>query len=482
MPYEHVLTLSRCYPCLADVHFQMVNFDVSAVEERIRKKEAPFSQLVRCNLGNPQAVGQPSISYLRQMIAAVACPELIGKYVLPKDVELRAQHILKGCPGKSSGSYQETYGNPAVVEDVAAFISERDGYTCSVSSVCMSNGATEALMLILRAIIRGKEDAILCPSPGFPLYNASITYFGGTEVRYYLDESEDWALTDAALDEALEACTKAGLTPRCLVVINPNNPTGSVLTEKNIESALRYAYTHNMLVIADEVYQLNVYEPERLPFVSCRKVLKTLEASGDCVGLELISVNSASKSIHGECGRRGGYWQVENVDEAVFGRLLDIVSLGSTNTDGMVALDVMVNPPRPLEPSHRRFRQEYDTVYSSLQRKARVIAEEMGKWRRLSCRKPVGAMYVFPSIDMPAAALEAARTAGMEPDQMYCNDLLNAVGVLTLPGCMFGQREGSYHLRMTILPPEDMVNDILKKWETFHREWMDKYDPLPESQ
>lgn len=155
------------------------------------------------------------------------------------------------------------------------------------------------------------------------------------------------------------------------------------------------------MIIADEVYQQNIYEPDKYPFISCRKVLCDLNAKGACKGLELISINSVSKSCYGECGRRGGYWQHENIDPAVISQILDIVSLGATNSDGMIAMDVVVNPPKPGEPSYELWYQEYETILESLQAKARMVAREMNTWKNLTCVTPTGAMYVFPSIHAP---------------------------------------------------------------------------------
>lgn len=84
-------------------------------------------------------------------------------------------------------------------------------------------------------------------------------------------------------------------------------------------------------------------------------------------------------------------------------------------------------------------------------------------------------MYVFPRIHAPPAAIEAARLAGKEPDQLYCQDLLDSVGVFTLDGGMFGQKPGTYHLRMTILPSEEVMTDLLARWKVFHEGWMSKY-------
>lgn len=97
-----------------------------------------------------------------------------------------------------------------------------------------------------------------------------------------------------------------------MVIINPNNPTGSVLSRRNIEEVLDICYHQNILVIADEVYQNNVYT-DGLHFESVRSILHTMPSKIKD-SLELVSVNSISKGLIGECGLRGGYMEVHNFD------------------------------------------------------------------------------------------------------------------------------------------------------------------------
>ena len=102
---------------------------------------------------------------------------------------------MKDMPNKSSGSYQATEGLSSLRQNAADYVTKRDGYEASAGEFYFSNGATEAIMTLLRPIIRGPTDAILCPRPGFPMYNATIVYYGGTEITYDLDEEMDWGMS-----------------------------------------------------------------------------------------------------------------------------------------------------------------------------------------------------------------------------------------------------------------------------------------------
>mmetsp|Transcript_1948 Transcript_1948/g.1407 ORF Transcript_1948/g.1407 Transcript_1948/m.1407 type:complete len:133 (+) Transcript_1948:505-903(+) len=124
-------------------------------------------------------------------------------------------------------------------------------------------------------LIRSKSDGILVPIPQYPLYSALITLQGGTMVPYYLDEERNWALDIKELETRVKKAKDGGLNVRSLVVINPGNPTGQVLTEQNMHEIIQLCYDNSILIMADEVYQKNVY-CEKSKFSSFRKVLNEM--------------------------------------------------------------------------------------------------------------------------------------------------------------------------------------------------------------
>lgn len=81
-------------------------------------------------------------------------------------------------------------------------------------------------------------------------------------------------------------------------------------------------------------------------------------------------------------------------------------------------------------------------------------------------------MYLFPTINLPTKAVEAAKAEGRVADEFYCFAMLDATGVCIVPGSGFGQKENTFHFRTTFLAPgTDWVERIVK----FHSEFMDKY-------
>lgn len=116
----------------------------------------------------------------------------------------------------------------------------------------------------------------MIPIPQYPLYTAATELYGGSAVPYYLDEEAGWQLDDAELEKSYDEAKKNGVNPKCLVVINPGNPTGAIFSEETIQKIIKFANQKGMVVVADEVYRDNIYK-EGAKFHSFRKVLGTMD-------------------------------------------------------------------------------------------------------------------------------------------------------------------------------------------------------------
>ena len=136
----------------------------------------------------------------------------------------------------------------------------------------------------------------------------------GPDLGYYLDENAGWTLTEAELHRAITKARKDGANPKAMVVINPGNPTGQCMGETDLQMIVRFCERERLVLLADEVYQENVYADTK-SFVSLKKVVRGMGPTFD--KFELVSFHSTSKGIIGECGRRGGYMELVGIDPAV---------------------------------------------------------------------------------------------------------------------------------------------------------------------
>ncbi|KAK0249250.1 hypothetical protein B0A54_06948 [Friedmanniomyces endolithicus] len=189
--------------------------------------------------------------------------------------------------------------------------------------------------------------------------------------------------------------------------------------------------------------------------------------------MELVSLHSISKGMVGECGHRGGFYEMVGFDPEVVAQIYKFVSIMlCPPVLGQCIVEMMVNPPREGEPSYPLYRKEYDYIFHSLRDRAQALYKAFQEMEGVSCQSPAGSMYLFPTITLSPKALDAAKKAGKAPDDYYCMRLLDATGICIVPGSGFGQKEGTLHFRTTFLAPgTEWVGRITK----FHKDFMDEY-------
>lgn len=289
-----------------------------------------------------------------------------------------------------------------------------------------------------------------------------------------------WVLDMAALSRSLEKARKEGTEVRAIAIINPGNPVGNSMTKASIEEVLRFASKENLVVLADEVYQDNIWT-DKGPFVSFKKVacemgLVDPNHTTENKGLQLASFHSTSKGFTGECGRRGGYVELCGFDPKVRAELYKLASISlCSNVGGQIMMGLQCQPPQPGSESHSTYVHERDTILSSLKRRAIKLVAALNKLEGVTCEAPEGALYVFPQIRLPAKAVEAAKAAGKSADTFYCLALLENTGVVVVPGSGFGQKDGTFHFRSTILPSEADMDGVINKMSAFHANFINKY-------
>jgi alanine transaminase len=193
-------------------------------------------------------------------------------------------------------------------------------------------------------------------------------------------------------------------------------------------------------------------------------------------GLQLISFHSVSKGFLGECGLRGGYFEINGVPEDVSEQIIKLASISlCSNTVGQVAVGLMVQPPKQGEPSFEQYLSEKTAILDSLKRRAVKLVDCLNQLDGVECTESEGALYAFPTVNLPAGALAAAAKEGVAPDAFYCSALLESTGIVTVPGSGFKQVEGTNHFRITILPPEEELDTVFSNIGTFHSEFMKQY-------
>lgn len=240
---------------------------------------------------------------------------------------------------------------------------------------------------VFSTLLRDQSDVVLVPIPQYPLYSASVVLHGGTMVGYGLTEETGWQTDIKSLQAAVEGAREAGQTVRAMVIINPGNPTGQCASREMLRACVKFCADNNIILLADEVYQTNIYQTDNLFY----SMLRTAHDLGEDVvnRVEIISFHSASKGALGECGMRGGYLHMHGCTEVFKRELYKLFSVSlSPNVVGNVAVGLMCNPPRVrfFCPSHPVAQLLRHRAPSNCQPSTRMLPTHDVQWDPVWCQ------------------------------------------------------------------------------------------------
>lgn len=307
----------------------------------------------------------------------------------------------------------------------------------NIQSIFVTSGASEAIEICLSALVN-KGENFLMPTPGYPLYTAVQSKYEMEPNPYYLDESNGWQPDIEDIKSKINSKTKA------IVLINPNNPTGSIYKEETLREIINLAREHNLVIFADEIYDKLIFDGKKMisiaslddqvPMITFSGLSKNFLAPGFRIGWGVISGNI---QIVGD--------YIEAIHKLLRARV-------SANHPLQYAI------PTALDGNQKHL---YDVI-ARLQNRRRITMEKLATIDGISLVQPEGAFYAFPSIDV-------------EDDAHFCAELIKETGVVVVPGTGFGQRPGSHHFRIVILPPEDVMNDAFNLIKEFYSIYKSKY-------
>ncbi|HGY90586.1 MAG TPA: aminotransferase class I/II-fold pyridoxal phosphate-dependent enzyme [Planctomycetes bacterium] len=291
----------------------------------------------------------------------------------------------------------------------------------NVQDVFVSNGCSEGIEIALSALCNPGEN-ILTPSPGYPLYTALVAKLGLVPNPYFLSEDRGWQPDVDDIEERINDKTRA------IVVINPNNPTGSVADRETLRRILSVADERNLLVIADEIYNELVLDgAEHVPLASLNSEQPVLTFDGLSKGYLGPGLRVGWGILSGEAKRVSAFQAA--VAQLCRARL-------SSNHPEQYGI-----APALRDKSH------LPALREKLSRRRDLTVESLNAIPGIQCVPPRGAFYAFPSL-------------AVDPDkeEEYIADLVRSTGVVVVHGSGFGQRPGTAHFRIVFLPPEDVLS------------------------
>lgn len=292
--------------------------------------------------------------------------------------------------------YTANAGMRELREEASRYFSRRFGLSYDPDELLITVGGSEAIDLAVRTLVN-PGDEVLVPEPSFVCYTPIVTLAGGTPVPVVTRQQDDFKLTAAAL--------KAAITPRTkmLVLPYPNNPTGAIMTRRELSAIARVLRGTDIMVLSDEIYAELTYGSRHVSIAS-------LEGMRE----RTVVVNGFSKAYSMTGWRLGmAAGPLPVIKKMTLVHQFGIMSAPTTSQ--YAAIEALRNGDGDIE----EMREEYDV------RRRLILAglREMG----FPCFEPFGAFYIFPDIS----------GFGLSGD-VFCERLLREQRLAVVPGGAFG--------------------------------------------
>ncbi len=333
------------------------------------------------------------------------------------------------------------YGPSSGIEEARESIrreAERKGIK-NIQDIFVTTGASEAIDICLTSLVNQGEN-ILTPTPGYPLYTAIQSKLQMVENPYYLDESNGWQPDVDDIRKKINDKTKA------IILINPNNPTGSNSTKETLQQIIDLALEHNLVIFADEIYDKLLMDGEthvsiaslnsEVPVITFGGLSKNYLAPGFRIGWGIISGNREVLSDY-----------IEAINKILRSRL-------SANHPIQYSIPVALDGDQ----SHLK------TVMEKLVRRRDLTVKMLNDIPGITCEIPRGAFYAFPRLHIKNS------------DNHFVAELIKETGVVVVPGSGFGQVPGTQHFRIVFLPNEEILTKAYERIGNFFADYVEKYE------
>ena len=309
-----------------------------------------------------------------------------------------------------------------------------------IEDIYVGNGVSEMIMMAMQGLLNN-GDEMLVPSPDYPLWTAAINLSGGKPVHYMKDEASDWNPDLKDMESKITSRTRG------IVVINPNNPTGAVYHKDILLKIVELAEKHNLIIYADEIYDQILYDgAKHIPLASL---------SNDVL---FVTFNGLSKS-HRIPGLRAGWMIVsgkKHVAQDYTSEGLD--TLANMRMCGNMVAQFTIQTALGGHQSLTQLISPGGRLYE--QRKAAY--ESFKAIPGISCVKPMGALYLFPKIDV--------KKYKIHDDQKFLLDFLLEKKVLLVQGTGFNWKAPD-HFRVVFLPTVEEIRTVAQHMADFLKEY-----------
>lgn len=378
------------------------------VLQEANRLEEEGHKVIKLNIGNPAPWG----------------------FEAPEEI---LRDVIHNIP--NSQGYSDSKGIYSARKAVMQYAQQIGISGVDVEDIYIGNGVSEMVVMALQALL-DDGDEVLIPAPDFPLWTAAAYLSGGKPIHYLCDEGSGWQPDLSDLRSKITPKTKA------LVVINPNNPTGAVYEKAMLEAMVEIAREFDLVLLADEIYDKVIYDQAvYIPLATLADDLLILTLSGLSKSYRVAGFRTGWMIVSGAKSRARDY--IEGLDILASMRLCSNV---------------------PTQHAIQTALGGYQSINELTTPGGRLYEQRLLAWRMLndidgiSCTKPLGALYLFPKIDV--------RKFNIRNDEKFVLDLLKKEKVLVVHGTGFNWPNPD-HFRIVFLPREDDLTEALTRLDRF---------------
>jgi aspartate aminotransferase len=355
--------------------------------------------------------------------------EIIHLEIGEPDFDTPANVIEAGVNALQKGwtHYGPPSGLPDLRQTIADYVSRTRNVPVSSEEVVVVPGGKPIIFFTIMALV-DEGDEVIYPNPGFPIYESMIEYSLGKAIPIPLREDRDFSVDTKELASLITDRTK-------LIILNsPHNPTGGVLTKKDILEIADAIGDRNILILSDEIYSRLIYDGDHFSIMSVPGFKE-----------RTILLDGFSKT-YAMTGWRMGYGVMRPDLAAQISRLV-------TNATSCTASFTQIAGIEAL----RGDQSSVDKMSAEFKRRRDVFVAGLNKIKGFSCRVPKGAFYAFPNI-----------TKTGWTSKKLADALLEQAGVACLSGTAFGSH-GEGYLRFSVANSLENLNKALTRIEDWSR-------------
>ncbi len=382
-----------------------IDYAIREVTVPARELEMQGIELIKLNIGDPNK----------------------WDFETPVNVRQALCRAVEEC----DNGYANEEGVPELREALADKERRKNKIEMSADNVFITNGVSESIQDLIAASV-DPGDEVLVPGPSYPSYIEYVKYFGGVPVAYRTDESNDW---QPDLDDIKKKVTKR---TKALVVINPNNPTGALYSDKVLKGITDIVGSNDMFLISDEIYDMMTFEGEHHSPASLAK------------DIPVVLLNGFSK-VDLLPGWRLGYSAFRDpegvLDEIKEGFVKQLrLRLCANHPCQFAVLEALKGP-----------RSHMEKTRTKLKKRGEFTHKRLNEIKGISTTMPKGAFYIFPKIE----------SKKWRSDKQFVLDVMKEAHVLFVHGSGFDPEYGAGHFRSVFLPPVDVLSEAYDRLEAF---------------